>query len=383
MKKKLNQQRKGTMAVLVAFLLVPLIALIAFAVDYGFLLYIKANLQRVADQAVLAAVQDLVPNSNGIQDLTTARNTVIEYVQRNLGDDFDVNQSDIEIGKFNPDTIYSSVEIFSPTSGSSGNGNGNGRGNGRGNGNSASDESVLADTVRVSLRRDSLANKSVSLYFARIFGREEADVSVTSTAILQRARFITPGTELLPIAISEEAWDNLQSGDEASVYGDRITDNNGNNVSGNFGTVNIGPASNSTRELRDQIDNGLSENDLQSLHNQGVIQSPNFIDSQIPLTVQADPGLSAGIRRSIEAAESSIRLIPIIESFSGKGGNAEARIVRWGVVEVGDSQFKGSNNTFVNIKRVFGYNSLLSANPDLSDTSDVIEGAYTSPALVE
>ena len=307
---KKRHQRKGNVAVLVCFLLAPLIILLAFSVDYGFLLYVKSDLQRVADQAALAAVRDLVPDDNGEQDLEMAKNRVYEYVAMNLGEDFEIGDFDIEIGKYDPETVYQSVDIIDVGSGvsSSGPGNGNGGGgkgkgkgggnsggNGNGGGNSSSGDPLIADAVRVSLRRDSLANTSVSLYFARIFGNDEANVSVTSTAVLQKGRYLVPGTKLLPIAMSQQTWNQLQQGDEATIYGDgKITGSDGKTLPGNYGTVNIGPESNSTSELNTQIDNGLSQNDLNALHNQGAIPSSAHIDSQAPMTVSGDPGLSSG-----------------------------------------------------------------------------------------
>ena len=61
----------------------------------------------------------------------------------------------------------------------------------------------------------------------------------------------------------------------------------------------------------------------------------------------------------------------------------EYHVVGWAVCEVVDSNWKGSKNTYVNIKKATTYDGLLKPNPDLADTEGAIEGAYTSPALVE
>ena len=147
--------------VLILVLMVPLMAMMAFAVDYGFLLYVKTDLQRTADQAALAAVRDLTPDRMGNQDLDAVRARVREYVHANLGSDFTISDSDIEIGRYNPKKIYTEVELL--------------------------DDGIL-DTVRVTLRRNDLDNASVSLYFARVFNHTQSDVAAQATAVLQKAR---------------------------------------------------------------------------------------------------------------------------------------------------------------------------------------------------
>jgi hypothetical protein len=118
--------------------MVPLLGLLAFSVDYGFLLYIKTELQRTADQAAIAAVMDLQPDSYGNQDLDKVRATVKTMVELNLGDGFRVENSDIEIGRFNPSTICENIQLLN---------------------------TGTFDTVRVTVRRDGISNASVSLFF--------------------------------------------------------------------------------------------------------------------------------------------------------------------------------------------------------------------------
>ena len=45
-----QKARQGNVAVLLCLILPVLVSLIAFMVDYGFLLYIRTDLQRIADQ---------------------------------------------------------------------------------------------------------------------------------------------------------------------------------------------------------------------------------------------------------------------------------------------------------------------------------------------
>ena len=114
--------------VLIALMIVPLFAMVVFSVDYGYLAKVRSDLQRSADAAALAAVQDLIPTSAGIQDLQSVRQNVRTYVTSNIDASFQVRDADIEIGRYDPATIYSNVSLLNDGT---------------------------FDTVRVTLRRDS------------------------------------------------------------------------------------------------------------------------------------------------------------------------------------------------------------------------------------
>jgi Flp pilus assembly protein TadG len=74
-------------------LMLPLVAVVAFAVDYGYLLKIRTDLQRAADAAALAAVQDLVPRADGTQNLDAVRNRIREYLTTNTDPTFSIPTS--------------------------------------------------------------------------------------------------------------------------------------------------------------------------------------------------------------------------------------------------------------------------------------------------
>lgn len=353
-----RNKRLGSVAVFLCFLMLPLLGLLALSVDYGFLLYVRTDLQRSADQAALAGVRDLIPDAYGNQDLEKAKATIRDYIAKNLGDEFQVLETDIEFGKINNSKIYNSVEFL---------------------------ETGLYDTVRISIRNDSFANHSISLYFARLFDKDDSDVSVTSTAILQPARYLGPGTAILPIAVELDTWNSIEQGEAISVYGDgRIENEFGSVIPGNWGTVDIGTSGNSTADLKRQIEVGINESDLASLNQQNRTPSPDRIDSQQPMTVNADTGFSAGIKNSVILVEGQTRLMPIYDTVYGNGGNnVEFRIVGWAVVQIVDSRWNGSQNTYVQVRKSFRYDGHLEPVRDLSDTTNVIEGAFTSPVLVE
>jgi hypothetical protein len=350
-------RRDGSVAVLLCFLLIPLLGLLALSVDYGFLLYVDTDLQRVADQAALAAVRELEPDSDGNQDLDRVRQVVREYVRQNAGTQFIVLDEDIEIGRFDPNTIYDSLTML---------------------------DNGIYDCVRITVRRSDLANASISLHFARIFGNNTANVNARAAAVLQKAKFLEPGTDILPIALSSNAWNSRSQSESWSVYGDgRLLDSNGDSIPGNWGTLDVGLQSNSSNDISNQIDYGLHQDDLNALYNDSRIDTPTHIVGTRAMWLNGDTGFSAGIKSAVRASHGKKKLVPIFDQSTGKGGNLEFHVVGWGVVEIVDSAWNGNKNSHLTIRKSYTYDSDLRPNVDLSDTAGVIQAAYTSPVLVQ
>jgi len=352
-----GKYRRGNAVVFVGMMLPVMCGFIALAVDYGFLLYIRADLQRSADHAVLAAVRDLEPSFDGSQDLDQVRAKLREFAQLNAGAAISILDNDIQIGRFNPLTVYTELELL--------------------------DDGVF-DTVVLTLRRDDLANSSVSLFFAKLFGNQTTGVSVTSTAVLQKAKLLTEGTDILPVGIPISVWLTQGENSTWAIYGDgRIEDEFGNEIPGNWGTINVGSDSNSTSELVDQINVGLKQEDLDSLAENGRITTNEYIDSQEEITLSGDPGFSAGIKSAVIAAHGQSKLVPLFDHLESFGGNLSYDIVGWGVVQVVTSTWKGSKKSSITIRKSYLYDGDLRPHSDLSETDNIIKNAFTSPVLVE
>ena len=169
-----RRKRRGAIVILAAVMMIALMGMIAFALDYGYLLQVRTDLQRAADAAALAALQDLVPDSNGWQDLPATSAAVRTYAVANIGSSFQVLDSDIEIGRYDPSTIYSSVTLLN---------------------------TGVFDTVHVGLRRDAQANSPVPLFFAPVLGIQDSGVTATAAAVLQKVTSLRGGDAVLPICI--------------------------------------------------------------------------------------------------------------------------------------------------------------------------------------
>jgi len=88
------------------------------------------------------------------------------------------------------------------------------------------------------------------------------------------------------------------------------------NTAGNFGTVDIG-SGNSTNVLRDQIANGITEQQLSNYGTDGIVNASELE----PLILGGDPGISAGIQSALESIIGQKRAITLYESAIGPGNN--------------------------------------------------------------
>ena len=94
LRRRMGRSRRGNAVVFVGMMLPVMCGFIALAVDYGFLLYVRADLQRSADHAVLAAVRDLEPSYDGSQDLSQVRATLRELFLIRACYQFDLQSGD-------------------------------------------------------------------------------------------------------------------------------------------------------------------------------------------------------------------------------------------------------------------------------------------------
>ena len=355
-----SNKRVGAIVVLAAVLMTFCVGALAFSIDYGLLLKARTDLQRAADASALAAVQELFATDDGTQDLSRVRDMARTYVNSNTGGSFTVPDADIEIGRFDPAQIYTNVVLLNDG---------------------------VFDAVRITLRRDGTNNPAVPFYFAPLLGMQNAPVAATATAVLQKATRIPDGSDILPFTVPQTLWDSLGENDEWIVYGDgKLEDPSGNEVPGHWGTVDIGGEDNSTADLVDQIENGLQQSDLDSLYDAGTIPQSTHIDANEPAWLSGDTGLSSGIKDAVRSTHGTSRIVPIYDTIGGSplaGENLQFHIVAWGVVTVVDSGWQGAQNTHVTLQKSYIYDGDLRPHPDLSNTADIIDGAYTMPVLVE
>ncbi len=261
-KRAYRDRRQGNIIVLTAILMVGLMAMIAFAVDVGYLLVTRQQLQRSADAAALAACWDLVGQASPtaqsdptvMQDNAQLTARAFARLNKVLQEGPELTADDVQIGYLdNPSNPLCPLVVGG---------------------------SDPPNAVRVRVRRSNEVNGAAPLFFARVFGQHDAQVEAQATAALLTniSGFQTPPSGkpvgMLPFALDEGTCLQMLAGsgadnwkwDEESKTVVSATDQakevnlypQGTGAPGNRGTVDIGNHNNSTRDIARQITDGVS-----------------------------------------------------------------------------------------------------------------------------
>lgn len=139
--------RRGNVLVLTAFLMLVLLAMLAFSIDLGYVFTVRNQLQAAADASALAAASRLANTSNVFPEAQ-------EFASYNMAAKRPVNlrSQDVEIGLWQANS-----RTFTPGS----------------NGNA----------VRITARIDDLMNGRAPLFFARVMGHHDFQSSVSAVAV--------------------------------------------------------------------------------------------------------------------------------------------------------------------------------------------------------
>lgn len=344
-KRTRRRDRRGAIVVLSAFLMIFMLALLAMAVDIGYLANASTELQRSADAAAIAAAWELVDEDilAGIPYMTdsisNARDVAEGFAGYNLVCNstplLDRNNANSPTG----DVVVGQLAGFGP------------------NESLMFGNTAAYNAVQVRVRRTENQNGVVPLFFARAIGFDgiASEADATAAVIRQIGGFRVPahgGTlGILPFALDEETWDSLQAGqmpddftwdevDEVVRYGgDGIREVNlypqGTGSPGNRGTVDVGSSNNSTNDIARQITDGVSAEDLE--HHGGKLE----LDEHGELILNGDTGISAGIKDELESIKGEPRVIPIFREVNGPGNNAMYTIVKFVGVRILEVKLTG------------------------------------------
>jgi Flp pilus assembly protein TadG len=376
-----SKRRRGAVLPLAALLMIFLLGMVAFAVDLGYIVLVRQELQNAADSAALAGVAKLLDPSllqgapDPSQAMASARAEALRFAQQNTGGgvalDLVPNPSNDPTG----DIVCGYLA------------NGQSRG-------SAMDFTRFPNSVQVTVRRDAAKNGSLSLFFARALGQNTIDLQATATATAQGNitgfRFQTPGStdcKLLPFALNINVWNQVVVGagpdqftrdpvtgvvaagsdgiHECKLY-PQSNGNGGGLPPGNFGTVDLGASNNSTADLARQILHGPNAEDLAHFPDSTIQLDPNTGT----LTLQGDTGVSAGVKDELMSIIGQTRIIPLYSSVSGNGNNARYTIVGFAGVTVTEVVLTGSlANKHLTIQPCFVIDGTAVAGTSTSTTS--------------
>ena len=333
------RQRSGNVLFLTLILMVALMAMLAFAVDLGYLNVVRTELQRSADAAAIAGAWRLIDAQ--APSAVTDSATLSGYAATNASHYASANNSlrvsptlgdgDLTIGFLaNPHAEELNIDtnsFFAP------------------------------NAIRVRVRRAHAQNGEVPLFFARVLGFDSSSSQAEATAMVLKniKGFQSPqgggNLDLLPFALDEDTWNDMLAGggednwrwnsntQQVQPGSDGIREVNlypqGTGSPGNRGTVDIGSSNNSTNDIARQIVEGVSPGDL--AHHGGKLE----FNAQGTLELNGDTGISAGVKDELASIIGQPRIIPIFRSVSGPGNNAQYVIVKFVGVRLLDVRLTG------------------------------------------
>ncbi len=347
-----GHRRRGVSFAMVSVSLVVMLGMASLTVDVGMMYRARAEAQAAADASAMAGAWQLLDREklSGADDMTeemsTARAIAAQIAARNVivnhsvsvdGNSSNDGAGDVVIGYLNnPNDPGAPMTFANP---------------------------AQYNTVQVRVHRDEVRNGPIDLFFAGIFGHLTADVAAEAWATFKdgvvgyRPNDGTGNADLLPLALHRDAWEDLITGgfnsgdnwtynpDTGAVTAgpDGIPELNlypgggaGQLPPGNFGTVDIGPADNSTADLSRQIRNGVSADDLAVFGGELVLGA----DGTLPLT--GETGLSAAIGDDLASIIGLPRAIPIFSSVAGPGNNSVFTVVGFAGIQIMDLKLTGA-----------------------------------------
>jgi Flp pilus assembly protein TadG len=282
--------RRGAVIPLTAILLIPLIGMLAFAIDTGYIVMSKAELQNAADAAALAAaermstyyVQYYLPSANQSTVLANAKcdakalaSTYASF--HKAGGTTSVvldTTNDVEFGYMDCSTPYQSP----PPCG------------------------YFPNTVEVTLRLDggTSTNPQLNLFFGNVLGMGTVSVIVTARATIYNGDFSDfsgSSVALLPATLDTQVWDNFVSTGKGNLldfaYAALASDApdpvpspavggapqilvapDPNGRPGGWNYLSLNSSSNSNNDFKSWFSTGISQSDLTALHNGGQLPLP-------------------------------------------------------------------------------------------------------------
>lgn len=347
-----NSGRRGAVAVLAAILLVPLLGLLALAIDAGWVALTRNELQNAADAAALAGAEQLMngyvlynlpgqTNRGGIlaaaeASATAAARQIASSNAAGAVRSLVLNDADIEFGFTDAQGNYSSLATHGG----------------------------YPNTVRVVVRRDASANTPLALFFGRIFGMGSTSVAATAAATTYAGRVIdfNPGTNLngllLPVAFDVNQWNQFlatgvspdgntyagpNSAPQINVYPSPMT------APGNFGLVQIGNPTNAATDYSTWVTYGPTSSDIGYLIDHGLLP----VSLSTPEWWDGSPGLKSTLVDAFAdlAAAGTHKLIPLFQPAStnpykgpkGQGSNTYYDIIGFAGVTITEGSGHGGS----------------------------------------
>jgi Flp pilus assembly protein TadG len=354
-------RRHAAIVPLAALLLTVFVGMLAFSIDLGYIVMVRAELQNAADAAALAGAEQLQQPfvqfySPGVQpsaqfsifnaattDSTTTTSPIstarrFAAANRAGGVSVTVPVSDISFSYW--DGTNPRVAASYPTQ--------------------------FPNTVTVVTRRDKAANGPLGLFFGQIFGFSTTELTATASATIfagdvsSLQSIAGVHAHILPVALDMNFWTTYAK-TGASPDGNSYNGPNGSpqmqiypypkNAPGSFGLLDTGAPANDAPAFRNWIDLGQTPNDINYLVNNNLV--PVSISN--PEQWKSGPGLKSTLVTNFQDVMGDANLLPLFKAVnsdtsnyqaaSGSGQNTTYAIV--GFVGVTVTQADGSGTSMI------------------------------------
>jgi hypothetical protein len=362
-----NKARWGIVVPMVALLLIPLLAMMAFSIDIGYTVEVRAELVNGTDAAALAGVQQLYGpykqwlasnksstiRSNAITN-ATATAAAVANSNRVAGAYLQVVTGDVDVGYTDGNGKYYS-----------------------GNQNQVPD-SVFPNTVVVTGRRDNTSlpnsNGEVPLFFGPVLGKNSVPLTASATAIAYEGMITNFKSvngaygPLLPVTEDMTQWTDFYKNGINSAYADPNAPDGvawlqiypgGTGASMN-GLLSLNGSKAASQQYYSGgtgwIQAGATSTDITNLQNSGDLPLPTNGTGQ---TWASGPGLKSSLVGDFQAlivienfqalaeGEPVVRYLPLFDPNSSNttgGGNGTYQIVYFVPVVVVYAQGNGKVN---------------------------------------
>jgi hypothetical protein len=335
--------------VLATAAIIMILGFAAFSIDVGYIALTRGQLQVAADASAMASAQDLPPGlTKGAYQTPSeveafGRASAVNVASHHkAGDRASVYCDGSRDARFGQVTWDPAADAWQKAWGVS-----------------------PYNAVEVTLRRDQTGGGGdgpLPLFFAPVIGNQTAKLTVKAIAAVVPASGFRnlPGhgiAGILPITLDEPTWNDLIDGFPDAGEQDLFTYNEGSgtvgsggdgvpecnlypngaasSAPGNRGTVDIGDAGNSTTDIKRQILDGCSADDLEALG------FPLNFDNG-PFELNGDTGISAAIKAELEQIKGQPRVIPIFSQLTGNGNNAYYTIVKFVGIRIVEVKLTGN-----------------------------------------
>jgi Flp pilus assembly protein TadG len=329
--------RTAAIAPLTAVLLIPLLAMAAFAVDIGWISLTQSDLQNAADSAALAAASQLtngfvsynLPGQSAVNQnsiLNTSEAAARTYAKNFAGYNRAGNvtlttlpNADVEFGSTDASGNYTTPAVGYP------------------------------NTVKVTVRRDATANGPLRLFFGPILGLSSVNLKATAASAVYAVTIDSFSNNanfklnLLPITYDVNNWNNfIATG--ADPDGNVTKDSSGSpqlNIypsvkdSGNFGLLSLDGSHAGASTVSSWISDGMQQSEVQGLlsaggqtplmplsqHNPNILPQ-NATDGMGSWNWIGDTGMKTSVLHTLSGYTGNTFILPLFQPLNGAPGSS-------------------------------------------------------------